>query len=107
MSSDAVDHSKYFSEFEFVRFLHHRKTSVLEASIIGFHNVKSRYCRHLGDDDLPILASYQKCCDFLDENSEYGSARGAMGFVDYPAFQEFYNSGSIYKILFGIKFFSV
>lgn len=105
VSSDDIDHSKDFSKFEFVRFFHRPKTNVLEAMVIGFQNVNSRYCCYLGDDDLPTLVSYQKCCDFLDDNSEYGSARGAMGFVDYIAFQKFHNSDLTEKFLFLFRYF--
>ena len=98
VSSDAVDYSSYFSDFAFVRFLHCHKTNVLEAMVTAFQNLNTRYCCYLGDDDLPTLSSYQKCCDFLDDNHEYGSAGGAMGFVDYVAFLKFNKLDLVKKI---------
>ena len=83
VSSDSVNDADKISEFKFVHFVHMPNSNVLEAMVAGFQLVSTRYCAYLGDDDLPTLKSYNKCCDFLDANPEYGSARGAMGFVNF------------------------
>lgn len=103
VSSDSVNGADKISEFKFVHFVHMPNSNVLEAMAAGFQLVSTRYSAYLGDDDLPTLSSYKKCCDFLDANPEYGSARGAMGFVNFSAIQNLADANSLSKIIFKFR----
>lgn len=86
--SDQNFSPKSFSNFAFVQFIHAPNTKILEAMRIGFNSVETKYSAYLGDDDLPTLEGVAVCCDFLEQNKEYGSAWGASGYINFLALQE-------------------
>ena len=92
VASDDINPATYFIEFDFVTCVHAPKTNVLQAMAIGFQRVTTSYCSYLGDDDLPNIKSFQKCCQFLEGNLTFGAARGACGFVEFQPLQRVFVS---------------
>ena len=92
VASDDINPADYFIPFDFVACINSPKTNVLRAMKIGFEHVTTYYCCYLGDDDLPNVKSFQKCCLFLERNLAFGAARGACGYLEFQPLQRFFFS---------------
>ena len=73
--------STSFNEYSFVDFYSKPSLNILEAIVFGFQSVSTEFCCYIGDDDFPTLYGMARCVSFLEQNTDYDSARGASGYV--------------------------
>ena len=94
-----------FEEYAFIEYLHIPKADTIECLTYGMQRVNTNFSAFLGDDDLPLLKSYEKCVSVLLTQKHLDSCYGHASFINFDELFYLETGGISRKFWFGVKTF--
>ena len=94
-----------FEEYAFIEYLHLPQADTIKALAYGMQRVNTNFSAFLGDDDLPLLKSYEKCVSVLLSQQHLDSCYGHASFINFDELLYLETGGIFRKFWFCARTF--
>ena len=91
--------------YEFLQIIYKPNLGIIASISLGFFSVTTAFCCYIGDDDFPNVAGLDACCSFLQDNPDFDSARGSVGYVHANSMFKLLNSEQRPTLSFLLRLF--